>query len=342
MSRPTIYDLAKAAGVSLATIDRVLNARPGVREKTINRVNKAISEIGYVRDVTAANLARQKAYRLVFVLPDSPSALIEKLQEAVSEAMNRENADRTNLDIISVPAGDPHALAKALRTLETSGIDGVAVMAPETPHARDAIRRLKQKGIAVVAIVSDLPNSERDHFAGIDNIAAGRTAAVLMGRFLANRHVKVIVLAGSMLARDHVERRLGFDQIMANDFSNICVLPSIEGRDDAEMIAALVNEALDDNPDTAGIYSLGAGNRGLIRILEERRLARKLVVIAHELTSHAREALENETFDAVITQDFGHVVRSAIRMLRAKSDGMDVIPSQERIRIDIFLKENLV
>ena len=50
MSRPTVNDLAKAAGVSLATIDRVLNSRPGVREQTIRRVNAAIEQIGYVRE----------------------------------------------------------------------------------------------------------------------------------------------------------------------------------------------------------------------------------------------------------------------------------------------------
>ena len=60
MSRPTTKDLAKVAGVSLATIDRVLNARPGVRQATVERVNKAVKEINFVRDFSAANLARSK------------------------------------------------------------------------------------------------------------------------------------------------------------------------------------------------------------------------------------------------------------------------------------------
>jgi LacI family transcriptional regulator len=57
MSRPTVNDIAKAAGVSLATVDRVLNARQGVREKTVARVNAAIEQLGYIRDVTAPNRA---------------------------------------------------------------------------------------------------------------------------------------------------------------------------------------------------------------------------------------------------------------------------------------------
>ena len=61
--------------------------------------------------------------------------------------------------------------------LNSDALDGVAIMAPETPQVRDAIVRLKEAGTAVVALVSDLPNAPRDNFIGIDNNAAGRTAA---------------------------------------------------------------------------------------------------------------------------------------------------------------------
>ena len=44
--KPTVNDIARVAGVSLATVDRVLNARPGVRDVTIEKVNKAIAELG--------------------------------------------------------------------------------------------------------------------------------------------------------------------------------------------------------------------------------------------------------------------------------------------------------
>ena len=75
MGKPTTKDVAKAAGVSLATVDRVLNARAGVRQATVERVQKAIREIDFVRDIAAANLARGKDYQLVFVLPDQDDEL---------------------------------------------------------------------------------------------------------------------------------------------------------------------------------------------------------------------------------------------------------------------------
>ena len=342
MYRPTIYDLAKEAGVSLSTVDRVLNRRSGVRETTIKRVYDAVERIGYVRDVTAANLARQKSHRFVFVLPDAKDAIISNINEAIIEAQTRAAAERIDLNVIYVPAGDPYALVEKLHELEDTNANGVAIMAPETPQVRDAIKHLKENDVNVVAIVSDLPNSERDHFAGIDNIAAGRTAAELMGRFIGEKPSKIMVLTDSMLARDNAERRLGFDQIMEEEFPYLKVLPSIEGRNDDELVAKLTEEIFKKYSDISGVYSLGAGNAGLIKVLQKLEIATTTTIITHELTEQAKKALEYRIYDAVIGQDFGHVVRSAIRMLRSKNEDIAYLPSQEKISIDIFIKENII
>ena len=86
MAKPTVHDIARAASVSLATVDRVLNDRPGVRVVTAERVRAAIKKLGYVRDVSAANLARQRTYRFVFILPDGDSQFHVALRQAVTEA----------------------------------------------------------------------------------------------------------------------------------------------------------------------------------------------------------------------------------------------------------------
>jgi LacI family transcriptional regulator len=338
--KPTVHDIAREAGVSLATVDRVLNARPGVREKTVARVQDAIRSLGYVRDLTAANLARQRLYRFTFVLPEPTTSFLSALHAEVGTLAARARIDRVEVRVVSVPAFDPHAVASALHRLDDQ--DGVAIMAPDTPEVRDAARWLKTAGAIVVALVSDLSEAGQDHFAGINNMAAGRTAGLLIGRFLGRRSGSVAVIAGSMIARDHVERRKGFDDVMQAEFPGLRVLPSLEARDDADTVARLVARMIDTTPDLCGIYSLGAGNRGLVRVLSDRGLAGQVTVVGHELTPLHRAALLDRTIDAVINQDVGHLVRSALRVLRAKADGTEIIAAQERIRIDIFLRENLV
>ena len=341
MSRPTVNDIARVAGVSLATVDRVLNERPGVRPVTITRVTEAIESLGYVRDVSAANLARQRHYRLAFFVPAGDGQFGVALRQAIDAAAHAVRTERTIVDVHECAPRDPHALVRALDALDPATTDGVAIMAPETPHVRDAIARLARAGIAVVALVSDLPNTARDHFVGIDNIAAGRTAGLLLGRFLGSEGGRVIVLAGSTQARDSVERRLGLDRIIAESFPAIEVLPSLEGHDDPDVVARVLDAALDVREGVRGLYSLGGGHRALTGVIARRALSERLVVVAHELTPHAREALVDGRFDAVITQNLGHVVRSALRVLKARSDRLDIDAGQENIRIDVVLRENL-
>lgn len=338
--RPTVHDIAAEAGVSLATVDRVLNNRPGVRDVTRDKVERAIASLGYVRDVTAANLAKGRSYQLTFILPAGDNSFMRGLEAEVRAAMAHSAAERTEIDILSVPAFDAHALAKALAEAHRRGPAGVAVVAIDAPEVTDAVRRLRDDGIAVVTLVSDLPGSARDHFAGIDNIAAGRTAGTLMGRFLGSREGPVAVLAGSMLVRDHRERLEGFRAVMRESFGNRSILPVIEGQDDSVLVEKLVDALIECHPDLAGIYSLGAGNRGLVAALEKAGRA-QVCVVAHELTPFSRAALLSGTIDVLLNQDAGHEVRSAIRVLKAKADGLPVIEAQERIRIDIFLKDNL-
>lgn len=341
VEKPTVNDIARVAGVSLATVDRVLNERPGVRLVTIEKVQKAINELGYVRDTAAANLARRRMYNLLFILPGTKNEFVEALENQIAVQATRLINERTRLTVSKAPPFDAQAIVNMLDELDPDTTDGVAVFGPETPSVRDAIKRACDRDIAVVALVSDLPSSERHHFVGIDNIAAGRSAAKLMGRFT-RRPGKVLVITGSRLSRDHLERRTGFDEVLQQEFPDLVSLPSIEARDDSELLYRLLPDVFGSRHDIVGIYSSAGGNLGLVRYLEEMMPGNDLVVIAHELTPLTRAALEADTFDALICQDTGHIVRSAVRLLRATADKVPFNATQEHIRIDIYIKENLL
>lgn len=338
---PTVNDIARVAQVSLATVDRVLNERPGVRKATVEKVNRAIADLGYVRDTAAANLARGRVYRFLFILPAANNEFVDMIEQQITDLAVGLKRDRTQVSCTRVPAFDPMALADAINALDPRAVDGLAIFGPETPSVRDSISRLRAHGVSVLSLVSDIPSSERNAYVGVDNIAAGRTAAQLMGRFLGPVAGNVLVVTGSMLARDHLERRLGFDEVMARDFPALTVLASLEGRDDPNLIERLLPQALASTPNIVGIYSSAAGNAGLVRHFDRAPQGPPPVIIAHELTALSRAALQRGLFDAVISQDAGHLVRSAIRIMRANSDNAPINLAQERIRIDIYLKENL-
>ena len=317
-----------------------MNERPGVRKVTIKKVHAAIAELGYIRDTAAANLARQRVYRLLFVLPDTGNEFVLALRQQIDEQAEKLSNERTELSLALAKPFDAQDFVSVLDRIEPEETDGVAIFGPETPSVRDAVKRVRDRGVAVVTLVSDLPSSERDHFVGIDNVSAGRTAAQLMGRFI-RRPGKILFITGSRFSRDHLERRQGFDLVINEEFPNLEVVASFEGRDDPELIYSLLPEVFVNHPNICGIYSSAAGNEGLIRFLKDRQAKDEIVVIGHELTPLSRQALMDRHFDAVINQDSGHLIRSCARLLRAAADDVPHNPAQERIRIDIYIRENM-
>jgi len=332
--------VAREAGVSVATVDRVLNRRSGVRSETVKRVEAAADKLAYQPDRLAARLARARDYRFCFILPTGTNTFMQALQGEVERTAERLTAERVRIAVRMVDVFDGLALAEELEALGDD-FDGVAVVALDHPAVREAINGLADSGVKVVTLVSDAPGAKRVHYVGIDNTAAGRTAAMLLGRFVGPRRGKVGLIAGSLALRDHVERQFGFEQIMAREFPDLEVLPVREGRDDFEKVEAVTTALLEETPDLVGIYNVGAGNRGIVAALEATGRLGEVVFIAHDLTPFTRKQLVRGAIDAVVNQDPGHEARSAARVLLSACEGTPIVADQERIRIDVFLRDNI-
>jgi LacI family transcriptional regulator, galactose operon repressor len=338
--RATLEDVAREAGVSLATADRVVNRRDGVRGRTIARVEMAIAKLGYRANAAAMRLARNESYRFAFILPSNANSFMANLSAQVERASDWLAGQNGYIDVMHVDVFDPNALAAALERLSPA-YHGVATVALDHTRVRAAIDDLVSRGVHVITLVSDAPSSRRAHYVGVDNPAAGRTAASLMGRFLGARTGKVGVIVGSMSLRDHAERHFGFHQVLSGEYPGLVVLPAREGRDDADQNLALTAALIAEHPDLIGLYNAGAGNEGIALQLEASGRAQDVVWIAHELTADTRRFLLSGWVDAIINQDPGHEARSAARILLAYCLGEPIIPDQERIRIEIFLRDNL-
>ncbi|MEM1388456.1 MAG: LacI family DNA-binding transcriptional regulator [Pseudomonadota bacterium] len=339
MTRVTAQDVAKAAGVSLATVDRVLNNRNGVREVTIQRVVAAMDRLNFVRDQTAANLARRRSYRFSFIVSGGETSFFNDIHTEIAAAKTQSSKDRIEINAVAVPPLDPRAIVDAIDALGDDIGDGVALVAVESQIVRDAIADLRERGIHVISFISDSPSSRRQRFVGIDNVAAGRVAGSLLKRFVSPRTGSVAVVAGSGTLRDHVERRMGFEQIMRAECPDLQVLPWIEGEELAGIVEEKLSKLLAENRDIVGLYSLGGGTRGVIDAIEHAE--QKISVVTTELSEHTRAALISGRVDAVLVQDPSHEVRSAIRVLKHLTDGTPINEKQERIRIEIFMRDNL-
>lgn len=339
--RPTAKDLAEAAGVSLATVDRVLNERPNVSKKAVRSVHEAIERIGFIRNPAAVSLARNKSYRFRFILPKSGDLYLRELLRRVEDLRTALKADLTDIDYAQIQTEDAHGVAKYLAGIGEDQVDGVALMAPESPQVRDALARLLERGIKVVKFLSGQEKLTAADFVGVDNFAAGATAGKLIGTFASGMPGKVMVVADTMQSLDSIQRRHGFDTIINEQFHFLKSLPSVETHADERRANQVIARVLENNSGVTAVYVLSSEARVPLMAIAANTDLEKLAVVVHERTPFSEEALRDNRIDAVIAQDPGHAVRSAIRIMRARADAREPLAEQERIRIEILLKENL-
>lgn len=334
--RQTIADVARAAQVSTATVDRVLNGRSGVRALTRERVLAAARAGGYLPEAGPAPAA--PSVRLAFILQSGPNTFMDLLAGHLERAGSARGA-AIDLRVHRIDGFSPEALAATLRELPpTTG--GVGLIGLDHPVVREAIRDTVARGIAVLTLVSDIANVPSTGYVGIDNRAAGRLAGHLLGRFVPGSTGEVALLAGSLSYRGHEEREMGFRHILADEFPGLRAVELREVRDDHERSYREARKLLAAHPNLRGIYNIGAGNRGIAQALEEAGRAQEVVFIGHELTEHTRRFLLSGTMDAVIDQNPRVEAREAVdRLLRAARGERptDAIP----IRIHAIFRENM-
>ena len=326
----TIADVAAAAGVSPATVDRALNGRSGVHARTRSRVMRAARRIGYV--AAEPELA---PVRLAFVIPGGSNTYLANLSLALQAAA--EPAAR--VAVHRLDTYQPEALAAGLRALAAEA-DGLGVVALDHPAVREAIRDLAARGRRVLTLVSDISDVPRAAYVGIDNRAAGRLAGHLLGRFLPARSGEVALFAGSLRYRGHEEREMGFRRLCAEDFPTVTPLPTQEMEDDIGRSYEAARAVLVSHPRLAGIYCLGGGTRGIARALEESGRAGSVVFVGHELTEHTRRFLVSGVMDAVIDQDAATEASRAVALLAQAARGQP-LPPVPLLRVQAIFRENI-
>ncbi|HQZ13610.1 MAG TPA: LacI family DNA-binding transcriptional regulator [Devosia sp.] len=337
--RATVHDVAREAGVSLATVDRVLNGRPGVRPVTAEKVADAIRSLDFRRDLSASLLARARDLRVAFLIPDGRNEFMVNLESAIARFTRPAKTERMTIETHHIKALDARALAAALDALQSRSCDCAVIVATDHELVRKAVDSASRRGIAVITLVSDLPGSARKHFIGIDNAAAGRTAASLLGRFCPPG--KIGLIAGSLELRDHRERLDAFTGLMREEFPDHVLVGPLEGLDDNAATEKQAAAMLKKHPDLLGLYNFGAGNGGLLRALEKSGRARHIRVIAHELSAPTRKGLASGEIDVVLDQNPDGEIRAALAAARALALGQRADFQSEPIEIGIFLRDNL-
>jgi len=338
---PTVKDVARLAGVSTATVDRVVHRRAGVRQATLQRVLKAADDLRYLPQAELYAALAPRPMQLLFILPDRSSRFLRMLGEWVRSSESHWAPFNVSCRVAFVEAFNPDALTRLLLQRGRRS-DGVAFMALEHPNVREAVSRLAELGIPAITLVSDLSNSRRAAYVGLDNRAAGRTAGYLIARFVGTtRRAKVAMIAGSLSYRAHEEREAGFLHFFAEHYPHMQIVGLREGYDDEQTNHRQTRALLEQHPDLAAIYNIGGGAAGVGRGLQERGREREIVLIGHGLTPDTRALLIDGTMDAVINQSPANAIMSCIRIFTNLRERREMLSGVETTRSQVIFRENL-
>ncbi len=338
---PNLADIARLAGVSTATVDRVLHRREGVRQTTAQRVLHAAGELQYLPEPALEAVRATPPTQVLFVLPDRSSKFLRMLGEWVQCSQNQWAPYNVNCRVQFIQGFDPDVLSAALLR-RGRGCNGVAFMPLEHPKVREAVNTLADEGVAAVTLISDLSHSRRIAYVGLDNGSAGRTAAYLIARFVgAKRHTKVALIAGSLSYKAHVEREAGFLQLFAEQYPHMQVVGLREGYDDEAVNYRQTRALLEQHPDLAAIYNIGGGSEGVGQALREAGKQHRIVFIGHGLTPDTRALLIDGSMDAVITQSPQSAIMNCVRIFANLREKRELTAGIEANRSQVIFRENL-
>ncbi|TNC46480.1 LacI family transcriptional regulator [Rubellimicrobium rubrum] len=281
MKRPTIPDLAQAAGVSVATINRVLNGSTPVRTSTIQRVQEAAGQIGFhgLGVINARTHASLPRHRFAFLLQQSSRALYQLFAQRIREAA-AQRRDRVIEPMIEF-ADDlaPEHIAARLRALGKS-CDAVAVIAADHPLIGQAIQALRAEATPVVAYITDQSAPDRAGYVGTDNWKLGRTAAWFIAQ-TARGPGRVAVFIGNHRYQCQDVADASFRSYMRENSGDLVVEDSRLTHEEPREAHQIVSRLLEEKDDLVGIYIAGGGISGVLRALrespEDRRRAVRLV-----------------------------------------------------------------
>lgn len=342
MKRPTIQDLATVSGVSVATVDRVLNGRHPVREETARRVYDAASSIGY----HAVGLLRQRVfqdlpqYRLGFLLQRPNQSFYQSLAREIETVAQASSTARITTQIEYAQSSTPSVIVEKLELLARRN-QAIALVGPDYPAVTSAVEELKARGIPVFSLLTDLASGVREAYIGLNNRKAGRTAAWLIAKAAA-RPGKVACFVGSHRFHGHELREIGFRSYFRENAPQFQVVETLINLETAEITHEATLNLLKQHPDLVGFYVCGGGMEGAIAAIREEALAGQLAVVVNELTPESRSALA----DNVVTMVISTPVKSLCTELLALMAGSigraeDVVPGQSFLPFDIYTSENI-
>ncbi|MDH2327148.1 LacI family DNA-binding transcriptional regulator [Cereibacter sp. SYSU M97828] len=297
-AKTTAKDVAAAAGVSTATVDRVLNNRGGVAPEKERLV------LEWARKLRLDRAMDQRASRTLRIAvaiqpPDNP--FHAALQEAFNAAYRLYPQFNMQFRVHHISARSGKETARLISNAADDH-DGIVIIAPQDDDVIASLRKFQAVGKPILTLATDIGGLSGHRYVGPDNRQAGRVAGDIMGRLLGKEGGRIIVVVGMLSMTGHAEREHGFRAVLKERYPNCHALPPIESFEIAERAGDMVFDLLRRDAGIRGIYNASAGVESVAAAM--RALGRaETIFVTHELTEARQRLVKEGLIDVIIDQN---------------------------------------
>lgn len=298
----TINKIAELAGVSIGTVDRVINNRGNVSKDVEERIRKIARELNYKPNLTAKSLAlRKKAPKIGVIYHVQHNYFIEEVRRGVSVA-ETELSDY-GISVITKFCKDYDAAdqLKLIDMLIAEGVSAIAITPINDPCIIDKVDQLIQENFPIFCFINEIETKNPHIFVGIDAYKTGQLAAGLFN-LIAGPNEKLAVVSPYLKMLSHIQRIDGLKETIKSDYANIeiadiCEIPF----NDIEVYKA-VKEYFKKNTDITCLWYATSFSDGGITALKELDLLYRVKIISIDLQEFTKNGLLHGYILATISQ----------------------------------------
>ncbi len=296
----TVKEIAKLAGTSRGTVDRVLHNRPGVAKEVQERVLQVIEEYNFKPNTLARALSRKQVPKTIGVILNSVgNPFFDDVLNGVHQCLADRSSYDLTLELIQLKGYQPAEQLQAIESLVEKKIDGLILTAIDHPDITCRLKELKNKGMPVITVNIDLSDPEaRTDYIGCDYEKSGRLAGGALELLSFGGGLQVGVVHGSEDVTGHNQRLHGFTQV-ARALAEVTLNWQITCQDDDTLAYQQTMERLKTDPPDV-IYVVAGGVAGVLQAIAQS--GTKTVAITNDMLPITREYLDKGIIKATVFQ----------------------------------------
>ncbi len=323
MRRPGMAALAKAAGVSLATVDRALNGRERLRPETLAHLIAVARQIGHPAAQRFASGGLPGGTRRLGVVLHKQG---QEFYKAFAEELRRSVAQERRVDgaLLLEFSGSqsPSEMAGALRKM-AERCDVMAATSVNHPEVTAAVADLRAAGMTVFSLLSEFAPGAAAGYLGLDNLKVGRTAGWMMDKATPDSGTLAVFVGGTRW-HGHELRDQGFRAYLRANAPRLTVLDTIVNLETRQLTYEAVTALLARRADLVGIYVAGGGMEGAIAALRDAKAGGRVALVVSALTPESRRGLRGGQVTMVIDTPLEKLCRDLIALMASVVPGAPV------------------